>query len=1059
MKSFLSSTSALPRFVASVLLLGFTIADSKAIPYASGITVSGTTVSYILNEAAENVRVVLTGPASTNDYPTLAKGTHSFDTGGAASYRIEVSKATAVGWTRISDDANQFNAFFSPGGVAINRNPTNLAYFGRVYVSDQRGGTTSTVGLYTPFRATQEGIYVLNPDLSDALGQGNAAKTAGLTFTAGTAGEGLRSPWKIEVGEDNYLYIADFSTNTGTLFRADPDVNTGETVLSGVGSTANTSVHTSCNGSAIAKGSLAAGNLQIWAIDGQWAGSGGRNRLLRWDVASGPLPHDAAPAAILGSAGLSGNSDIQSDLDIAPDGKFFLCQNRAIGTPNVYNASQVNLRVYDTDGVTLLWDSLAQSIAAGLGTDFLVQARAVKISPDGKTLAVTINSTKTWVVGLTNGVPDISQRTLLNTDTGFTATTSTAIQREVAFDAAGNLYVANNTHEVLRVWSPGGNKVAITGSGGTFTIVSPLPLVSVTATDAAAFEQGQDPAVFTVARTGATTAALDVNYTMSGTAANGSDYTLSGTVTIPANAASAAVTLTPNNDVVAEFTETAILTLKTNSSYILDNPLTATASITDNETPELSIIALQPTVAESGSVLAFQVTRRGDTNIDLSTVNLTYAGSASGAGVDYTAPPSIAMAPGVVNQTVSITITDDAVTETNEPIVCNLAGGVGYTTGTPNSANILILDEDPVFPPGVFYTADFEADVAPLWRVNKANNTNGNLAYFSFDYSTVGIPAAPHSVGGTTRGLKLQANLSGGIFGGLSVSPIGKSFSGDYILSFDMWINFHGPLQEGGSGSSQVTGGGIGTAGTTAQWPGGLQDSVHFGATSDGGSSVDYRAYSSVAQTGYLPSSGVFAAGTSGPAPAPDSRDNADPYYSVFGGATAPAAQLALYPQQTGATTNGAIGMRWRSVVIAVTNGFASYSIDGLVIATVDLSTVTLSGGNILLSQYDINLTSTTDINAPALHFGLFDNVQVAIPSVPAITITAIHIIGSEVVIDFTAGAGDSAGAFHLQSSAVVNGTGNYADEVAGITQQSPGVFHATIDLPMDAARFYRLRR
>ena len=59
---------------------------------------------------------------------------------------------------------------------------------------------------------------------------------------------------------------------------------------------------------------------------------------------------------------------------------------------------------------------------------------------------------------------------------------------------------------------------------------------------------------------------------------------------------------------------------------------------------------------------------------------------------------------------------------------------------------------------------------------------------FFFDYSTIGIPSAPNS-GGTTRGMKLQANLSGDVFGGFSVSPTGENFSGDYTVSFEVWWN------------------------------------------------------------------------------------------------------------------------------------------------------------------------------------------------------------------------------------------------------------------------------
>jgi hypothetical protein len=51
-----------------------------------------------------------------------------------------------------------------------------------------------------------------------------------------------------------------------------------------------------------------------------------------------------------------------------------------------------------------------------------------------------------------------------------------------------------------------------------------------------------------------------------------------------------------------------------------------------------------------------------------------------------------------------------------------------------------------------------------------------------------------------------------------SISPSGQSFTGDYTLEFDALHKYNGLLNGGGNGSTQVTGAGIGTAGTTPQW-------------------------------------------------------------------------------------------------------------------------------------------------------------------------------------------------------------------------------------------------
>jgi len=113
----------------------------------------------------------------------------------------------------------------------------------------------------------------------------------------------------------------------------------------------------------------------------------------------------------------------------------------------------------------------------------------------------------------------------------------------------------------------------------------PLPVVSITATDANASESG-DTGTFAISRTGSTTAALTVNYTTSGTAQNGTDYqTLPGSVTIPAGSTSANISLTPIDDTTVENNETAVLTLSANSAYTVGSPNSATVTIADNDQP------------------------------------------------------------------------------------------------------------------------------------------------------------------------------------------------------------------------------------------------------------------------------------------------------------------------------------------------------------------------------------------------------------------------------------------------------------------------------------------
>ena len=254
--------------VRSILLfsiLCLLLPKAIAIPYASGISNNAGTVTFTLNEAADNVTVSFDGGASTLNMGALAAGNHSFSLGAATSYAIEVRKNAPAIWTQIGADS-VLTRYFSARGLAVNTFPGSR-YFGRIYVANGGPGTT-TVGP-APHRFTGDGIYILNPDMTDALGQGTNARNASLNFAPATnAGD---TPFRIEVGKDGRLYIADYSTTTGNIYRTDPDVSTSEPVFEGQG-TGNPSVHTTIAAPRIF-GTIEDGDLVVWAIDGNTAGS------------------------------------------------------------------------------------------------------------------------------------------------------------------------------------------------------------------------------------------------------------------------------------------------------------------------------------------------------------------------------------------------------------------------------------------------------------------------------------------------------------------------------------------------------------------------------------------------------------------------------------------------------------------------------------------------------------------------------------------------------------------------------------------------------------------
>ncbi|MEO6740741.1 MAG: S8 family serine peptidase [Chthoniobacteraceae bacterium] len=108
------------------------------------------------------------------------------------------------------------------------------------------------------------------------------------------------------------------------------------------------------------------------------------------------------------------------------------------------------------------------------------------------------------------------------------------------------------------------------------------PTVSIAATVPAAAEIGPVPGAFTITRSGDTTAALTLSYSIGGTAANGSDcVAIPSSVTIPAGASSATVAVTPIADNLAEGDETVVLTLAPDAAYLFGTASSATVTIKD----------------------------------------------------------------------------------------------------------------------------------------------------------------------------------------------------------------------------------------------------------------------------------------------------------------------------------------------------------------------------------------------------------------------------------------------------------------------------------------------
>jgi subtilase family serine protease len=138
---------------------------------------------------------------------------------------------------------------------------------------------------------------------------------------------------------------------------------------------------------------------------------------------------------------------------------------------------------------------------------------------------------------------------------------------------------------------------------------SGVPRVTIAATTATAPEGDTQSGLFTVSRTGDTTAPMTVFYSVGGTATPGIDYAaLSDSVTIPAGASTAPISVTPTDDGVYEGNETVLVTLGQGSGYSIGSPGSAVVTVVDDENPPDLIVSAISAPANGGAGATITVT-------------------------------------------------------------------------------------------------------------------------------------------------------------------------------------------------------------------------------------------------------------------------------------------------------------------------------------------------------------------------------------------------------------------------------------------------------------------
>jgi hypothetical protein len=246
-----------------------------------------------------------------------------------------------------------------------------------------------------------------------------------------------------------------------------------------------------------------------------------------------------------------------------------------------------------------------------------------------------------------------------------------------------------------------------TSFGGIAALATPtttLPIIRVTAANHGKASE-TDPAKrgaghFTITRSGPTTEALTVSFDLTGTSISGDDYVPpTSPVLIPAGKSSVTLDLVPVDDAVAEPSETVILTLHDNASYVVDTTkAAATITIADNE-PVVKLTASgkpsENDPAGKGKI-RLQISRSGgDIKLPLD-VYLTMSGDAT-PGVDFTAPPDpITIPANKKSVTIDLAVADDGEREGPESVQFALDQASAYNVDAKkNTVSLTIIDNEP----------------------------------------------------------------------------------------------------------------------------------------------------------------------------------------------------------------------------------------------------------------------------------------------------------------------------------------------------------------------------
>jgi hypothetical protein len=237
-----------------------------------------------------------------------------------------------------------------------------------------------------------------------------------------------------------------------------------------------------------------------------------------------------------------------------------------------------------------------------------------------------------------------------------------------------------------------------------------------------------------------------------------------------------------------------------------------------------------------------------------------------------------------------------------------------------------------------YYAGTSTNDYTLDWSYDYSALTYNRFASQTATPETLAVPAAPNSVAGTSKGLKITVNKNDNEPGrfALSLYPKTANFSGDYVLKFDAFLN-HASFADSGVGTTEYLTFGLNHSGNAVNWGvlsgaeqredfatdavgGDGSDGVWFGFVGDDGAARGFQTWE-----GQAGQPSRYLDGEAGGIPDRDGNgnpddDGAEPYLRT----QFPASRFEAA---------GVLGKRWVQVEVSQVGDELTWKIDGRIIS------------------------------------------------------------------------------------------------------------------------------